>query len=101
MNSITPTELKKRLDNGEDIILIDVREQWEHDAFNIGGVLRPLSDPALYAEEIRHDKPVVLYCQKGIRSMIAIQRLQQKASYSNLINLKGGMDAWLREHAGL
>jgi len=38
----------------------------------------------------------VLYCQKGIRSMIVIQRLSEKFGYQNLINLQGGMDAWLK-----
>jgi len=37
---------------------------------------------------------VVLYCQKGIRSVIVIQRLQQRNQYKNLINLTGGMEAW-------
>jgi rhodanese-related sulfurtransferase len=98
MNSITPSELKERLDKGEEIVLIDVRERWEHDIFNIGGEVHPLSDPTLYIEEINHNKPIVFYCQKGIRSMIAIQRLQHRLPCSNLINLSGGMDAWLREH---
>jgi rhodanese-related sulfurtransferase len=45
-------------------------------------------------EKIPTDKPVIVYCKRGIRSQIAIQRLQEKFGFTNLINLRGGMDAW-------
>jgi adenylyltransferase/sulfurtransferase len=51
--------------------------------------------PARY-REIPKDKDVVLYCEKGIRSVIAIQRLES-AGYENLINLTGGMKGWKAE----
>jgi adenylyltransferase/sulfurtransferase len=44
--------------------------------------------------DIPKDKNVIFYCQKGIRSMIVIQRLSEKFGYQNLVNLQGGMDAW-------
>jgi len=47
-----------------------------------------------HAMEIPKDKPVILYCKKGIRSIIAIQRLSERSGYQNLINLKGGLDAF-------
>jgi adenylyltransferase/sulfurtransferase len=50
----------------------------------------------LHTNEIPSDQPVVVYCKKGIRSQIAIQRLEEKLGLTNLINLKGGMDAWKR-----
>lgn len=97
MLSISAAELHQKIVRGDDIILIDVRESFEHDFFNIGGTLIPLGTLFENPSLIPNDKPVVLYCQKGIRSMIAIQRLQQKFGYDNLINLSGGMDAWKRE----
>lgn len=97
MQSITATALNNKLQDKEPIMLVDVREQFEHDFFNIGGTLIPLGTLFENSSLIPNDKPVVLYCQKGIRSMIAIQRLQQKFGYDNLINLSGGMDAWKRE----
>ena len=97
MLSISAAELHQKIVRGDDIILIDVRESFEHDFFNIGGTLIPLGTLFENSSLIPNDKPVVLYCQKGIRSMIAIQRLQQKFGYDNLINLSGGMDAWKRE----
>jgi rhodanese-related sulfurtransferase len=93
MKQITPQELKQLLASGEDVLLIDVREPWEHAAFNIGGVLIPLSDLIARASEIQKDKTTVLYCEKGIRSVIAIQRLEM-LGFHNLINLAGGMSAW-------
>ena len=97
MQSISANELWLKLDNKEEFILIDVREPWEHEAYNIGGSLIPLNTLLEDVAKITHDKPVIIYCQKGIRSQIAIQRLQQKFNYNNLINLSGGMDAWKKE----
>lgn len=93
MNHITPQELKQRMNDGS-LLLIDVREQTEHQEFNIGGKLIPLGELMLHIDEIPPDQTVVVYCKKGIRSQIAIQRLEEKLGLTNLINLKGGMDAW-------
>ncbi len=94
MLSITPKDLYNKLTAKEDIILIDVREAHEHELFNIGGLHIPLGSLFENISLITKDKPVIMYCQKGIRSQIAIQRLQDKFSYNNLINLSGGIDAW-------
>jgi len=96
MTGITPAELKTRLQH-EKLFLLDVREPFEHADFNIGGQLIPLGEIISMAENIPTDEPVIVYCKKGIRSQIAIQRLQDKFGFSNLINLKGGMEAWKRE----
>jgi rhodanese-related sulfurtransferase len=96
-NSITPIELHRRLLQHENLLLIDVREPFEHDEFNIGGTLIPLSEITKHLNNISKDKEVIFYCKKGIRSNIAIQRLQEKFPFKNLINLKGGIDAWKKE----
>lgn len=96
MTGITPAELQNRLQH-EKLFLLDVREPFEHADFNIGGQLIPLGDIISMAENIPADEPVIVYCKKGIRSQIAIQRLQDKFGFTNLINLKGGMEAWKRE----
>ena len=100
MNSITAIALKEKIDSAEDFQLIDVREPYEHDEFNIGGELIPLNEITQQAEKIATDKPVILYCRKGIRSQIAIQRLQEKFHYQNLYNLIGGTEAW-KKHFGV
>ena len=97
MQSITPIQLQQKITNKEEIFLIDVRETFEHEDFNIGGVLIPLNEVIQNINQIPIDKPVILYCKKGIRSHIAIERLQQKFAFTNLINLEGGIEAWKRE----
>jgi adenylyltransferase/sulfurtransferase len=96
MQHITVSALKQKLLEGEDIFLLDVREPFEHEEYNIGGTLIPLNDVIKQAGIIPADKPVVVYCRKGIRSQIAIQRLQEKFSFNNLINLEGGIESWKR-----
>src|SRR5690349_8880034 len=97
MRSVNAIELKRMIQEHTDLVLIDVREPWEHEHFNIGGLLIPLGSILEKIELVDKNKPVVFYCQKGIRSQIAIQRLSQKYNYTNLINLSGGMDGWKRE----
>ncbi len=94
MQHISVAQLKKKLDDGEDIQLVDVREPWEHELFNIGGVLISVGSIMEYMEQISSNKPVIFYCRKGIRSQIAIQRLEQKMQTDNFFNLQGGMEAW-------
>jgi rhodanese-related sulfurtransferase len=94
MNSITPAALQEKINNQEDFILIDVREEFEHTDFNIGGTLIPMNTVFENIDGIPKDKPVVLYCAKGIRSAMVIQRLEEKFGYTNLINLSGGMYGW-------
>ncbi len=95
MINISPEELQQRIKEGS-VFLVDVREPIEHAEFNIGGDLIPLDTVMSNAAKIPSDKPVVVYCKRGIRSQIAIQRLQEKFGYTNLINLRGGLDAWKR-----
>lgn len=93
MKKITPTELKEWLNTGKSFVLIDVREGWERDAYNIGGEHIPLGDVMQRKNEIPVDKSTVIYCEKGIRSSIIIQRLEA-LGFNNLYNLTGGMTAW-------
>ena len=92
---ITAQELQQKFADGESPFLLDVREGFEHDAFNIGGIHIPLGEVLLQVGQIPTDKPVIVYCRKGIRSIIAIQKLQQKG-FTNLINLQGGVEKWER-----
>jgi adenylyltransferase/sulfurtransferase len=94
MLSISVQQLQQKMLDEEDLVLIDVRQPWEHALFNIGGTLIPLDTLSENIARITRDKPVVLYCEKGIRSGLAIQRLRQRYDFTNLINLTGGMDAW-------
>ncbi len=92
MEHITPTALLQLIASGNSYLLIDVREDFEHEDFNIGGQLIPLGEIIQKTLEIPNDIAVVVYCRKGIRSQIAIQRLEEKFGYTNLINLEGGVE---------
>ncbi len=93
MQQLTPQELKEKLDSNADVLLIDIREDWEREEYNIGGIHIPMGEIPARLADIPKDKEVVLYCEKGIRSTIAIQRLET-LGFQNLINLSGGMKAW-------
>jgi rhodanese-related sulfurtransferase len=96
MQEITVQELKEKLDSGEDFQLIDVREDFEYETSNIGGVLIPLGGIVIEADKVSKDKPVVVMCRSGKRSAAAIMQLEQ-LGYTNLANLKGGILAWAAE----
>lgn len=94
MKGITSKELQQLFHAKSDFQLIDVREADEHDAFNIGGQLIPLGEITKHLEKIEKEKPVIVYCRKGIRSQVAIQKLEDKFPFHNLFNLIGGTEAW-------
>ncbi|GAA4317041.1 rhodanese-like domain-containing protein [Compostibacter hankyongensis] len=101
MENITVAELKKRLDKGEDVRLVDVREPYEHEEFNIGGILLPLGDiRAMMVDELEpyKDDELVLYCRSGNRSGQAAMLLETMG-FTNVVNLEGGMLKW-QEQAG-
>lgn len=85
-----------RLNAGESLNLVDVREPAEHEAFNIGGVLLPLGRIlAMQTEDIDDwkDKEVICYCRSGQRSMQASLMLETMG-FTHVKNLTGGMLAW-------
>lgn len=93
---ITVQELRQKLDSGEQFLLLDVREPWEYEEFNIGGKLMPvgsLMNQIWELEEYR-DQQVVVHCRSGARSAMA-QGLLMANGFTNVRNLNGGMLAWL------
>lgn len=94
MKNIDVTTLKKLIASGEKFQLIDVREDWEHEIFNIGGLNIPLGNLMQQTNEINNKIKVIFYCEKGIRSTIALQRLEGLFKKADFYNLTGGMKAW-------
>ncbi|AMR28547.1 rhodanese [Hymenobacter psoromatis] len=95
---LTPAALHARLVAGENIQLVDVREEMEFDYCRIAGsVLIPLGEVPRRASEIRAEGPVVLICHHGVRSAQTLGYLQHRLGRENLLNLRGGIDAWSRE----
>jgi rhodanese-related sulfurtransferase len=72
--------------------LIDVREESEHNEFNIGGLLIPLADILKEKDKLEINKPIVFYCKRGIRSQIAIQKLSRFFPQGDFYNLKSGIN---------
>ncbi len=87
-------QLNDMINSGDDFQLIDVRTVFENHVANIGGDVMPLEEIVSHIDEISKSKQVVMYCKVGIRSMEAILHLQSVYDFSNLYNLKGGINAW-------
>jgi rhodanese-related sulfurtransferase len=96
MENISAAELKKRIDSGETLNIVDVREPHEHEEFNIGGILVPLGEiRAMQVDELEDlkDQEVIVYCRSGGRSGQAAMILETMG-FQNVKNLTGGMLAW-------
>jgi sulfur-carrier protein adenylyltransferase/sulfurtransferase len=93
---ITVKELKRRIDAGEDVQLIDVREPYEFQIAQIGGKLIPQNDVPQRLAEIDRDREVVVHCRSGARSQRIAEFLKQ-AGYPRVVNLAGGILAWSDE----
>jgi len=96
MQNITAEEVKERLDKGEQLHLIDVREPHEHAEFNIGGTLYPLGKvQSMQVDELENlkNEEVIVYCRSGNRSGQAAMVLDM-LGFTNTKNLVGGMMGW-------
>jgi adenylyltransferase/sulfurtransferase len=90
-------DIKARLDAGEPLLLLDIREPYELMISQIRGAVNiPLSQLPARENEIPRDHPVVVFCRAGVRSARLIARLQAMG-YANLINMKGGINDWSRD----
>ena len=97
MKEVTVQELHEMIQNKVDFQLIDVREEYEFDAANLGGELIPLATVIDQADRISKNKPVIIHCRSGARSAAAIRELESRFGYDNLANLKGGILAWVKD----
>jgi adenylyltransferase/sulfurtransferase len=93
---ITPRELKTRLDRGDDLFILDVREPHEYQICNLHGHLIPLGELPRRVSELDSSREIVAHCRSGKRSADAIEFLKQ-AGFQKVWNLKGGILAWSDE----
>ncbi|MEO5890643.1 MAG: rhodanese-like domain-containing protein [Ferruginibacter sp.] len=96
MKTISVEEVKTRIDAGENLHILDVREPYENAEFNIGGSLIPLGEvQSLQLDDIEDwkDDEVIVYCRSGNRSGQACFYLES-AGFTNVKNLTGGMLEW-------
>jgi sulfur-carrier protein adenylyltransferase/sulfurtransferase len=93
---LTVKELKQRIDAGEDVFVLDVREPYEYQIANIGAKLIPQNDVPKRLSEIDRDREIVVQCRSGQRSQRIAEYLAQQG-YGNVKNLAGGILAWADE----
>lgn len=89
-------ELKEKMERGDSFLLLDVRETFEREEFNIGGEFIPMGmfpRAAAHLEDHQNDE-IIVYCRSGRRSA-TVQYMLQQAGFSNVRNLEGGVLAWI------
>ncbi len=96
---ITPQEVRRRLDDADQLVLLDCRTQDEWNTCHLeGAMLIPLQEMSLRIHELEMHRttPIIVYCHKGARSMI-ITRLLRHSGYADVLSMSGGIDRWTRE----
>ena len=93
ISDMTPEELKQRLDAGDDLFVLDVRDPHEYQICNLGGHLIPLNDLPKRVGELDPSREIVVHCKLGGRSAKAVDFLKQ-AGFTRVHNLVGGINAW-------
>jgi len=94
MNTISTAELQARLENGEKLNIIDVREPWEYAEGHVpGSVLKPLGQIRSWAAELDKSDEILLICRTSSRSAMAYQYLSA-LGFKNLKTVTGGMVTW-------
>lgn len=98
---ITPEEVKKKLDQGEEFALIDVREPWEFETASMPGAkLLPMGDvPSRANQELDPEDHIVVVCHHGVRSLNVTAWLRQQG-FEKAQSMQGGIDAWSRRVDG-
>lgn len=92
--SISPKELRARLDKGDKLVLLDVREPWEYDLAKLAGsILIPLATLPQSMAKLDREAEIVAICHHGMRSADATNFLLQQG-FGSVKNLVGGIDAW-------
>ncbi len=95
--NLHPQEIRDILNNKNGVRLIDVREQWEYNIARLeNSELMPTSTFLQYVDKLNPDDDLIIYCHTGVRSASVCSFLADKG-FKNLINLKGGIDAWAIE----
>jgi len=93
---ITVTDLKQRIDAGEDLFILDVREPFEYQIANIGGKLIPQGEVPQRLSEIDRSRQIIVHCKAGGRSQRVAEFLKQ-SGYPDVVNVAGGILAWSNE----
>jgi rhodanese-related sulfurtransferase len=96
MDSITPQELKARLDRSDRPLLLDVRQDWETRLCRLENAVHiPIEEIELRTDELDSGSEIVVYCHQGVRSAAVADYLRQRG-FKDVKNLAGGLDQWSR-----
>ncbi len=96
MDLITPVELKARLDSNDELVILDVREDWECLICTIKGSINiSMSNINIMLEQLSKEQETVVVCHHGMRSSQVGFYLEQNG-FTKIINLEGGIDAWAK-----
>lgn len=95
-SEISVHQLKHKIEKGERVFLLDVREPYEYKVANLSGHLIPLGQLADRVQELDPEREIVVYCHHGNRSAFAVQFLKNQG-FETVLNLAGGIDAWSKE----
>jgi adenylyltransferase/sulfurtransferase len=99
IEEISPRELKERIDRGDSLVLVDVRERFEGllaDLPDLGQLRIPVKEVPFRASELDPDAQIVMYCRSGPRSAWATERLLEMG-FKRVLNLRGGILGWRAE----
>jgi len=92
--NLSPQQVKEKVDQGEKIIFLDVRETWEYEINRLDGAVHiPLGDLSTRYKELSQDSQIIAYCHMGVRSLKAT-RFLKSCQFKKVMNLAGGIDAW-------
>jgi rhodanese-related sulfurtransferase len=94
MNTVTPQELKAKIDNKENFQLIDIREEYEFEDYNLGGTNIPMDNIFNSLDQIATDKEVIFICNSGKRSAAIIHTLKRKLQLEKLYSVSGGVSEY-------
>lgn len=97
MKEIDAKTLQEMRAKGEKFTLVDLREPYETENCSLGGLPIPMSQLMDRLDEIPKDRPVVMHCRSGKRSMAVVDALSTRYGFTNLIHLVGGIQAWQSE----
>ena len=99
MNIITAQELKTKFDNNDVFQLIDIREDYQYEEQNIGGLNIPMASVFESIDKIELDKPVVFICNTGRKTKAVLHTIKRKLSLDNnkLYTLEGGLPKYVEE----
>lgn len=97
MKTISCAALKSKIDAGEKIQVIDIREAHEVDSGNIGGKHIPMAEVMDRTDEIARDRMVVVHCKSGSRASAMVYALETEKGFDNVYHLEGGIEAWARD----